>query len=229
MQKFICGDLVKCTAKFGKDCTYVVIVYGDHNGSQRYILKPTHGVLSVSEIMRAHDRGNCGEMLGWVDLSELDLVEAYDPQEEEFICCGKEMSPTGEPGYGNVFKCKTCGYFEVDVAAAKLDGTFDEPGSPLPVREYTYWLTGDPPPTEWPRFYQWQNADEFWINTCGSITRDAKLWHLEQGGRRRWQKKLQDNEWSFKDAWMGKDKELVRGVPCGYPRTNYAHITRHVI
>ena len=203
MARYKFGDLVSCKSLLTLTGLHhgVIVVTTNHDNKQCHILIPKHPGMTVRNIVRRHDHKDSGQMFGWVKASNLKIVRVYDAHEDEMICCGHEMSATAEPGHGNVFKCNVCGYFDTDVAASKLDVPFEELQHVLlqlwhpqsdPIKEFVYWLPGDPLPTDWPLFYQFQmEGSDSWLNTCAMPKLNSQIgWLEDDNTRRRWQPNL---------------------------------------
>jgi len=44
---------------------------------------------------------------------------------EDFICCGRKMTPTGFE-FSNGWECQVCGHREFDVVSFKMGGNYEE-------------------------------------------------------------------------------------------------------
>ena len=53
-----------------------------------------------------------------------ELSPKQTPQDQEYVCCGSDMKPTGLT-YGNGWLCECCGYKKYDVASVKRSGNYD--------------------------------------------------------------------------------------------------------
>jgi hypothetical protein len=70
----------------------------------------------------------CGVHPQWLTANAADLIVKTGESNcchEDFICCGREMTPTGFQ-FGNGWECDVCGHREFDVASFKMGGNYEE-------------------------------------------------------------------------------------------------------